>query len=413
LDNYAVDFLRYYAPVDGVEVECGPKIWGTREVIEELKAGLEGNIAQIKFEGDYYDLSEGNEYYVVDHSVSESVNMIYSRAWPTKVDISGPGVDSEVMIAEPVGTQAGLGVLGFCYVPYHFVYDLSFPVLIQVYEGAEIFQFPVAVIVDNNAPREADFADIDYLSLEDEDDFDLCAFYSQDIEVNLFDTNLNSVDGDISYECFNQRCSLGATENGRFRGRAPACYNGFLRVRAEGYQEKAQLFSTSDEIRADIIIAREYEIDVVLEIDSEVFRDGNAVISFTKEDGTTSTAVIPGITTIDLTEGAYEVRVYAYSNTSIAIPASTKTQCQEIPESGILGFLGRTEEECFDITLPATTIDYGLIGGGESSEYITEGMLSNGRVIIGARSLPTPNTVEDLQKNFDSFDTRGVDLVFR
>ena len=36
-------------------------------------------------------------------------------------------------MAEPVGNQEGMGMLGFCYVAYHFVYDLAYPVLVQVY----------------------------------------------------------------------------------------------------------------------------------------------------------------------------------------------------------------------------------------------------------------------------------------
>jgi len=59
------------------------------------------------------------------------------------------------LIANPVGNQPGLGVLCFCYVPYHFVYNIGYPVLIQVYSGEEIFQFPVAVVVKGNKPREA------------------------------------------------------------------------------------------------------------------------------------------------------------------------------------------------------------------------------------------------------------------
>ena len=29
------------------------------------------------------------------------------------------------MIAKPVGTEQGMGIMGFCYSPYHFVYDIN------------------------------------------------------------------------------------------------------------------------------------------------------------------------------------------------------------------------------------------------------------------------------------------------
>ena len=120
--------------------------------------------------------------------------------------------------------------------PYHFVYDVSFPALIQIYDEDELFQFPVAIIIDNNVPREAVFSE---LSLEEED-FDLCQYPTQAVDVNLFDVNLDRADGDVSYECFNQKCRLGETRNGRIVGSVPACVNGFLHVRAEGFADKKQ-----------------------------------------------------------------------------------------------------------------------------------------------------------------------------
>ena len=62
------------------------------------------------------------------------------------------------MIAKPIGTQPGLSAMKFCYAPYKFVYDMYFPVLIQVYskdDANEVFQFPVSVVINKNMPREA------------------------------------------------------------------------------------------------------------------------------------------------------------------------------------------------------------------------------------------------------------------
>src|SRR3989344_7698105 len=127
-EGYARDVLYSYAPVDGVEIQCGPKLWSTKNVANELKEGLEENFRTIKFKGNYYNLLEKErEYFVIDKEVGSAVNVVYSKSWPTKVEVQGEGVDDEIMIAEAVGTQEGLGVMGFCYVPYHFVYDVSFP----------------------------------------------------------------------------------------------------------------------------------------------------------------------------------------------------------------------------------------------------------------------------------------------
>jgi hypothetical protein len=103
LENYTVDILRLNAPVDGVDLGCSPKIWKTREVTDNLKSALEANLGSIKFNGNYYSLqNQENKYFVVDKNVDESVNILYSKQWSTKISIDGDGVDNELMTAETV-----------------------------------------------------------------------------------------------------------------------------------------------------------------------------------------------------------------------------------------------------------------------------------------------------------------------
>lgn len=406
-ENYAVDVLRLYAPVDGVEIQCAPKIWSTENVINELKNGLEENFGTIKFKGNYYDIKDDKRnYFVVDKGVDEAVNVMYSKNWATKIEISGEGADEEIIIAEPIGTQEGLGVMGFCYIPYHFVYDVSFPVLIQVYNNDEMFQFPVVIIVNNNVPREVIFSEI-----SEEEEFDLCDYETQEVEINLYDINLNSVEGNLSYECFNQRCRLGQTDKGKFVGSAPACVNGFIHVRAEGYSEKKELFSSNDESFAEIVLDREYELNVNVSIGS-AGRDSNAFVSFVRKDGKATTAVIPESNKIKLSEGSYDISVYVYGNSSVVLPATSKTECVDVPKEGLLGFFGGTREECFDIKIPESKIEYALIGGGKSEEYLLESELVKGNVILSVDSLPRPNSIDDLQKNYDSFEGKRARVEF-
>jgi len=405
LEDYALDVLNIYAPVDGVELDCGAVVWTTSEVVDDLKDGLEANIGAIKLDGDYYKLSEKRrEYYVIDEEVDESVNFLYSGNWPTKVEIHG--ADDEIMIARPVGNQAGASLMGFCYVPYHFVYDISFPVVIQVYDDEEIFQFPVAVIIDDNLPRKAEFGE---LVLEEEED-EVCDFKTEEIEVSLFDVNLNPVDGEISYVCFDNQCSLGKTVNGKFVGGAPACYNGYLDVRAEGYVDTRQLFSSNSKSVANIILDREHEVEVDLRVGGEEF-DGTAVVLFAGERS--ASAVLPGFDSVTLSEEQYNVTVYVYGDSEITIPASTERQCHDVPRTGLLGLFGAVREECFDVTIPETKIENALIGGGESEIYILESELREGRVTVDVDRLPTPKSLQDLQYNFEAFSDKNVRLTFR
>jgi hypothetical protein len=407
LEGYTVDVMRLYAPVDGVELTCASKIWKTRDVIEDLHNGLEANIAALKLEGNYYELDDDNdEYFVMDKVVDENVNFIYSRNWPSKIEIYGEGADEELLIAEPVGIQEGLGVMGFCYAPYHFVYDISIPVMVQIYNNDELFQFPVAVIVDKSIAREGLVSE-----LEVEEEFDLCAFYNKDVEINVFDVNLNPVDEvRLNYKCFDQLCTLGETKNGKFVGSAPTCLNGFVQARKEGYNEVKEIFSTSEERVIDIIIDKEYNVEVELLVGGERFTKGTAIIVF--DGDKTVTTALPEFKEVRLSEGNYEIRVYVYSDSEITIPGRTERKCQEILREGILGFFGSKKEECFDIVIPDTKIDYAIVGGGKVNTYLLESEIERGKVIIEVDKLPTPKNLEDLQVNFESFDSQGVDYEF-
>ncbi|MFH1802306.1 MAG: hypothetical protein ABH864_02525 [archaeon] len=409
LENYAVDVLYNYAPVDGVEIQCGPRIWLTNEVMSSLRTGLQENFQTIKFKGDYYDLvGEDRDYFVYDKNVDEAVNILYFSDWPSKIEIYGDGVDDGLMVGEPVGTEAGMGVMGFCYVPYHFIYDVQFPVMIQLYDRGELFQFPVVVIVDKNMPRNA----LPGIAYVDDDEFELCEFMDEDITINLYDNNLNRVNGNVSFECFNQRCRLGETVDGILRTPAPACVNGYLHVRAGGFAEKKQLISSNRESFSEIILDRERELDVELEIGGSEIDDEIAIVSFTRDDGKITTIALPDQDEVKLSEGSYEVKVYVYGNSSINLPESTKTECVEVPRGGLLGLLGSTKEDCFDITIPATRIDSSLIGGGKLNTYLLDSELRKGKLRISVDRLPVPSSLETLSQNFEIFETKRLWLNF-
>lgn len=403
LENYVIDTLRLNAPVDGVEISCSPKIWKAAEVKDELQTALENNIQKLKFKGSYYSLNDKtDEYYVIDQEVDESVNILYSKNWPSRIEISGG--DDELLIAKPVGTQEGLGIMGFCYAPYHFVYDVSFPVLIQIYNNEEIFQFPVVSVVDNNVAREAVYSQI-----VEEEEVDLCRYKNKPIEVNVFNSNLEKIDANVSYNCFNEVCQLGTTQNGKFTGNAPACVNGYLEVSAGGYASEKQLFSSNDETSADIVLDKEYAIDVELRVSNQKL-NGNAIVTFSGKRS--KTIAMPQQESVELSEGYYNISVYVYGNASITIPESRKEQCTQVSSSGIAGLFGSTKTECFEIVIPATKIDYALTAGGKTSEYLLKDVLENGKIILNVDELDKPDSLAKLQNNFAAFESNGVEVTY-
>lgn len=412
LENYSVDVLRSYAPVDGVEVQCSPKIWKTQEVVDSLKSGLEANLGQLKFKGNYYTLnSKEDNYFVIDLNTDEAVQVLQSSYWPSKIEITP--ADEELMLADPVGNQEGLGVLGFCYIPYHFVYDLSFPVLIQVNDGTEVFQFPIVVSIDNNLPSGGNSSFVP-LSEDTNADFNVCDFKGGQITINSFDNNLNPVEAEIKYQCLDSVCNLGSTEllgaSATLNAEIPQCVNGYLIANADGFVQKKELFSSNSESVKEIILDREYDVGVDLKIDG-LSSDERAVVSFDNGNNAVS-AILPDKSNVKLSEGEYNVSVYVYGSSNIVIPKSTKTQCQDVAKGGLFGVFGATKEECFSIEVPEVKVDNALSAGGKGSVYVLESQLQNGEVSIGVDSFPVPNSLQQLQINYELFNNNGVDVTF-
>ncbi len=114
---------------------------------------------------------------------------------------------------------------------------------------------------------------------------------------------------------------------------------------------------------------------------------------------------------IGLSEGQYEIQVHIYKDSSIDIGAAIKEQCIDVPRSGILGVLGLTEERCFEIEVPEQVVSQTLVGGGKQNYYILESELIGSSLIeINAQSLPIPETIEQLQNNYLSFENKDLDI---
>lgn len=408
LDKYAVDVLRNYAPVDDVEISCAPKIWKTREVKDKLQDALAANIGALKVKGDYYKLnSKEDNYFVIDEDLGVPARFIYSKQWPTKIEVTP--ADVELMIAEPVEAGYTAGILGFCYAPYHFVYDISFPVMIQLGDGLETFQFPVVAIVDNNAPRKVELGEL--VDLEGGDEYDVCSFAEGKASINVYDENLNRINANVSYQCFDNVCRMGETNSGVLNANIPICVNGYLIVDSEGYTEKKQIFSSNSESSADIILEKEYGMKLDVLVDGmPLAKDSMAVIHFSNDEYSAS-SVLPDNDKITLKEGQYEINVFVYGNSSIKIPKTTKTQCYDATKEGLLGMMGMTEEKCVDIEIPEMNVEHALKGGGRTSSYLLASELQKGRITLDVSALPVSTSIEQLQENYEAFEENNVGVI--
>ena len=399
LEEYAIDTLRLYAPVDGVELSCSPEIWNAEEVFDELHEAIEINTMALKSEG------SSKDYFVVDLLVDEDVRFITSQNWPHNFEVNPS--EGAFMIANPVGNQAGLGVLGFCYVSYHYVYNVKYPVLVQVYEDDEIFQFPMAVIIQGNNPREPlEGTAVGY------EDTGFCENKNTLIEVNTYDSNLVPIQSEISYECFGSTCFIGETSSsGILKTEFPQCVNGYVVAKAEGFENTKYLYSVIESGDVHIVLDRIYNKNIDLRLDGTSY-SGEAIINFVSED-LSKTVIYPDQKTVELSEGDYDVSVYIYEDSSLELEESTYEECMDIPRSGVGGIMGLTQEKCFEITLPSQIVSSALAGGGKVVYYITEYELQNSGIIeINAESLPEPTSLEKLQENYMLFETKGLGIYF-
>ena len=397
LENYTIDAIRNYAPVDGFEISCAPLTWNAYDVVSNLSQALENNIDSLRTGNNLSD------YFNVKIDV-QNLRFMTSPDWPHTFEIN-PTEDS-LLIAEPIGNQAGLGVLGFCYTPYHFVYDAKYPVLATISSGGETFQFPMAVIVQGNLPRLASNA-----SAVSGTTPVLCPNRNTDVTVNVADANSNKVDANISYSCIGESCDIGQTTSGTLTAKFPQCVNGYIIAKANGFADGSYLFTTTQSGSVSIILDRLYDRDIELSLDGNPY-NGNAVINFLSSDGTSKTVVYPQQKNVQLSAGDYTVQVYIYQNSSIQTSATTVQKCLDVT-SGIPGILGIPQQQCFDINIPQQIISNALSAGGQSEVFILDSNLQNSNSIkIGASSFPKPNTIDQLQQNYLLFENKTLSISF-
>ena len=163
---------------------------------------------------------------------------------------------------------------------------------------------------------------------------------------------------------------------------------------------------------SDIILNKIYEIEIDLDLDGEHYND-EAIINFISETSS-KTVVYPEKKTVSLSEGQYGIQVYVYRNSSLKLDATNHEQCMEVPQYGLGGLFGLTKQKCFEIEIPAQIISSALAGGGKENYYILESELQGRNIIeINARSLPLPESIEDLQDNYMLFEEKDLDIYFK
>jgi hypothetical protein len=400
-----------------VELSCAPKIWLKQQIESDLKEATAANIAAIRLKGNYYKLAKPeNKYFVVDSddNIEESINFFYSPSWPSRFEVWASNEETRkegnVLIAKPIGLQQGLGILGFCYVQYHFIYDFAFPVLVQIFDSRELFQFPVVVMISKNKARQAVITE-----MPSEVEVELCKYKLTPVTIHTFNTNLEPVEADISFKCFNEICDIGRTqrENGNavLYEKFPQCINGFILASAEGYADAKLQLSTNEEALAELILQPLYNLSLELDLGRAPLASNEQAIVTFESDDKTQVIAYPQQKSVQLKEGSYKISVQVFREGSLTIGEYKTRQCVKVPASGIAGLFGIEREQCYDIELPSQTLTQLIVGGGQSEEYFTEEMLENAKKIsITASVVKMPSNILELQDTFSMIEENAIDV---
>jgi len=424
LENYTMDVLYTYAPVSGVILNCSPTIWDPYKVIDKLKGALAANIGAIKIRGDYYKpANKYSDYFVVGKNSNldlktEQVSFIYSSAWPSRFEV-WPTKDN-LMVAKVIGTQPGLSTMGFCYSPYKFVYDMYFPVLVQIYDPSDaqqIFQFPLSVVINKNNPNQP--TPSEYVS----DEPSICQNANTNITIQTYNINLEPVESYVEFNCLSDSCSVGKTKINNESGSAsltaavPQCVNGELLVKSEGYGDKKYTISTNEQSSADIVLDKKYKLKLEIYVDGKLTNDLSIVqVNENYEDNSSnqiSSVSYPYSKEIELTEGNYNFNLMVLKSGSITIPSTTTNQCVKVPQEGVLGLLGLEEEKCTDITVPSQTLSSIPSAGGNVNYYVIPAELEKSKIMkIFATSIKTPTSYDQVPEIYDSLETKSLEVAF-
>ncbi len=386
LENYSVDVLNLYAPVDGFDLSCSPETWNANTIFSTLKNATQDNLMSIKNNG------PSNDYFALHLPIDSSVRIINSASWPSTYEVE-PG-NSPIMVANPVGNQQGLGILGFCYVPYHFVYNMRYPVLVQLTRNNENFQFPLSIDIESNVPAGTN---ITGSSSSSNLTVDLCNGPYSNVTLNLVGSDGNPVNGNVTYNCFDSSCNLGETVNGTLTAPFPQCVNGNIVVNSQGYEENSQIFTSLNGGSITTMMNKIYQKTVFLNMTNSK-PDDQAIITFSSNTSQSQTIMYPGQNQVNLSSGNYNIQVYIFDNSSnLSFNATTIQTCVNAP-SGVLGIFGITSQQCSSTSIPAQNISSVLVGGGNANLFLSENDLQkNNKIEIDTKLFNTPTSLQELQ----------------
>lgn len=441
LENLTLNAMAIYEdiPFTEMDFDCTPKVWSKQKVTSDLKTVLAVNLPDIKIAGTNYRMSKDYSYFFVWNVLGPNlinkykdlkVNVIYSREWPIKLDVSN--TQGDIMKADSTQQNILLGL--FCINYYNFVYDVKYPVVFMITDDNSLkgqgltFSFATQVVIDNNQPRQNK---VD-LPESVEAPIDFCGNPASEVTVYTYydkaDGSLKPLpNASLSFDCIFYKCELGYTDLDRnneasLTTRIPPCYNGVLSGVKEGYRLGKTMLSSNDQNVATVILEPEFKKKVSIKIvplessttTRNVNKNEEVIISFDNTEKQYSSSVIyPESSEITLVAGSYNVSEYVIykSDKGIIIPKKDLRECVDVPSTGILAIFGGKKEECVEQTVEGGKYNEVVTGGAKFSFSVDREELEKADTIkFYVPNMNVPSSYEDMQQVYQSINSTSLPI---
>jgi len=367
LENYTIDVISLYAPTTGFKLECLPLVFNKEDIKKDLKDGLSVNLERIKFKGDYFSPDEYTKYYLQDVELDKNINinLIYL---PEITEIKVYGDE----IYEPIGD---FPVNIFCYVPYHFVYDVKYPIIFVLSQDNEAFKFPVAVIVERSGIKDI-IGENETIATKG-----ICEAKVTNAKIYTYAEN-QKVDCDVYFKCLDAECYLGKSKGGYIEAKVPECIN--AEIYCKDYVGSV-FINTNHDFSLNLYLDKVYEKEIYVDIAS----DESAIVLF---EGPVKQGIIyPEQEYIKLGKGQYNITVFVFKEKNIVIEKGQEI-CYDVPSF----FIFKTRK-CEKIN--GLSVDRVIVGGGKKSLWIDPREIES--INIFPEKFDIPESIEDIQKNYE------------
>ncbi|MBI5392078.1 hypothetical protein HZB00_03695 [Candidatus Woesearchaeota archaeon] len=447
-ENKTIDTLIAYnpeIPFSGVESSCTPRTWSKSDSIKKLKDILADNINVMKIKGTNYAPDERGRAMEFQAGVEEkevTANLHYSPSFPTYIEITpskGDLLKSDAIPGDQGSLLASLVSPYFCLTEHHFVYTIKYPVIISLTDAKGFtFQYAFEVILEKNQPRRSTLEPIE----SPVPDARMCEYLQAPLKINTYTIdakeNLKPLENvDLNLKCFPQTCPLKKiSEQGEQSAVvAPACGNGIIEGRKEGYTLGKTIVSTNtndlQEINVvlDPIYTKQIEMYVIEKKTGQIrkpYPSENIMFQFTHKKPVTLSSSIAyqeegnncakeddcgsGLTCqqnkcvhascqkqidctndqtcaagkckpkneLQLTAGDYQVNYYVLRSSTwpIKTPKQKIENCVTGAKAGLLGFF-QTQEQCITTDVESVELNTGITGGATFDYSIAQERLAD------------------------------------